>query len=240
VSAHASISEAVIFPGRFNGPPGSGNGGYVSGRMARYVSGPASVRLRVPPPLDRDLKVEAAGDEALLFDGETLVAQAQRTHLELSPPAAPTFAEAETAAKAYAAFARHPLPHCFVCGLARAEGDGLRIFPAPTRDEGVLAAPWVPDASLDDGTGHVASEFLWAALDCAGAFAVMEDPEQPLILGELSARLDRGLAIGEPTVVVTWPLGVDGRKRFAGTALYSAGVPVAVARATWIVLRSGS
>ena len=62
----------------------------------------------------------------------------------------------------------------------------------------MLAAPWVPHASLDDGAGRVAPEFLWAALDCAGAFAVMEDLEQPIILGELSARLDGELAIGEP------------------------------------------
>jgi hypothetical protein len=238
---NTATSDVVTFPGRFNGPPRSGNGGYVSGRLARYLTGPASVRLRVPPPLDRELKVEATADEARLFDGETLVAQARRAEVELSPPAPPTFAEAETASKTYAAFVRHPLPHCFVCGLARAEGDGLRIFPGPTGTEGVLAAPWVPHASLDDGTGRVAAEFLWAALDCPGAFAVMEDMEQPLILGELSARVERGLAIGEPALVVAWPLGVDGRKRFAGTALYSAaGVPIASARATWIVLRDAS
>ena len=241
MNAPAATSEVVSFSGRFNGPPGSGNGGYVSGRLARYLSGPASVRLRVPPPLDRELKVEATADEARLFDGDTLVAEARRADFELSPPVPPTFADAETASKTYAAFFRHPLPHCFVCGLARAEGDGLRIFPGPTKDEGVLAAPWVPHASLDDGTGRVAPEFLWAALDCAGAFAVMEDVEKPIILGELSARLDRKLAIGEPAVVVAWPLGIDGRKRFAGTALYSAaGMPIASARATWIVLRDAS
>jgi hypothetical protein len=240
MSRSGPTREIVTFAGRFNGPPGSGNGGYVSGRMARYVSGPASVRLRVPPPLDRPLNVEATGDEARLLDRETLVAEARRTHVELSPPEPPTFAEAEAASKTYAAFARHPLPRCFVCGLARAEGDGLRIFPGPTGSVGIHAAPWVPHPSLDDGAGRVASEFLWAALDCAGAFAVMDDPEQPLILGELSARLDRGLAIGEPAVVVAWPLGVDGRKRFAGTALYAGGAPIAVARATWIVLRDPS
>ena len=237
----AVTRDIVTISGRFNGPPRSGNGGYVSGRLARYLSGPASVRLRVPPPLERELRVEATADEARLFDGDSLVAEARGAEFELSPPAPPTYADAEAASKTYAAFVRHPLPHCFVCGLARAEGDGLRIFPGPTKDEGVLAAPWVPHASLDDGTGRVAPEFIWAALDCAGAFAVMEDMEQPIILGELSARLERELAIGEPAVVVAWPLGVDGRKRFAGTALYSAaGMPVASARATWIVLRQPS
>jgi hypothetical protein len=83
----------------------------------------------------------------------------------------------------------------------------------------------------------VASEFLWAALDCAGAFAVMPDAEQPIILGELCARLDGDAAIGEPCVVAAWSIGAEGRKRFAGTALYSAaGVPIAVARATWILI----
>jgi hypothetical protein len=231
------ITEVITLPGRFNGPPRSGNGGYVSGRLARYVPGPASVRLRVPPPLDQALKVEAAGDEASLFDGDTLVAQARRVDFELAPPPAPSFADATTASKSYPGFVRHLLPHCFVCGPSRAEGDGLRIFPGPTANDGVLAAPWVPHASLDDGAGRVAPEFLWAALDCAGAFAVMPDAGQPIILGELCARVDSVVAIGEPCVVVAWSLGAEGRKRFAGTALYSAaGVPIAVARATWILI----
>lgn len=231
----APSREVVSFPRRFNGPPRSGNGGYVCGRMACYVTGAASVRLRVPPPLDRDMDVETAGDEARLFDGDTLVAQARCATLDLAAPAAPSFAAAETAAKTYAAFARHPLPHCFVCGLARADGDGLRIFPGPIGDAGMLAAAWVPDPSLDDGAGRVATEFLWAALDCPGAFAVMRDPEQPLLLGEMTARIDGALAIGEPCVVTAWPLGIDGRKLYAGTALHtSAGAPIAIARATWI------
>jgi len=235
VTARAPLTESVTFPGRFNGPPRSGNGGYVSGRLARYVAGPASVRLRLPPPLDRPLTVEAEGDEARLLDGDKLVAQARRAELDLVPPAPPSFADAEAASRACAAFARHPLPHCFVCGLARAEGDGLRIFPGPIGKAGLLAATWVPDASLDDGSGRVAPEFLWSALDCPGGFASMRDPEQPIILGELHARLDGALSIGEPSVVAAWPLGADGRKRYAGTALYSAtGVPIAVARATWI------
>ena len=107
-------------------------------------------------------------------------------------------------------FVRHPLPHCFVCGPKRAEGDGLRIFPGRTANEAVFAAPWVPHASLDDGTGQVAPEFLWAALDCAGAFAVMPDGDQPIILGELCARLDGDVAIGEPCVVAV-RAGAPGR-----------------------------
>ena len=111
--------------------------------------------------------------------------------------------------------------------------------PAAAPTHAVFAAPWVPHTSLDDGSGRVAPEFLWAALDCAGAFAVMPTGMQPIILGELSARLDGDVAIGERCVVAAWAIGVEGRKRFAGTALYSAaGVAVAVARATWIEIPS--
>jgi hypothetical protein len=63
----------------------------------------------------------------------------------------------------------------------------------------------------------------------------MRDPTSRSSSASMSARIDAELAIGEPCVVAAWPLGGEGRKRFAGTALYSAtGTPIAVARATWI------
>jgi hypothetical protein len=229
------ITERLSIPRRFNGPPQSGNGGYVCGRLAKYLSGPVTVRLRVPPPLEQALRVEATDNEARLFDADTLVATARRVGLDLAAPHAPTFAQAETASKSYVGFVRHLLPTCFVCGPQRAPGDGMRIFPGRTADESVLAAPWVPDASLGNGSDRVPPEFLWAALDCAGAFAVLPAEADPILLGELTARLDGDVMVGEKCVVVAWSLGMEGRKRQAGTAVYSgSGAPVAVARATWI------
>ena len=46
------IAETFTIARRFRGPSQSGNGGYVCGRLARHVAGPALVRLRAPPPLD--------------------------------------------------------------------------------------------------------------------------------------------------------------------------------------------
>lgn len=232
------IVASLAIPRRFNGPPRSGNGGYVCGRLARYLAAPARVRLRAPPPLERELTVEATGDEARLLDGEVLVAEAHCCDLELFVSATPSFVEAEAASKRYPGFLHHHLPGCFVCGPQRAEGDGMRIFPGPTAaDESVFAAPWVPDASLADTSGHVATEFLWAALDCAGAFALKPANDELMLLGELSARVDRDVRPGERCVVVAWPLATDGRKRFAGTAIVSeAGDSIAVAQATWIVV----
>jgi hypothetical protein len=229
------ITEGIVIPRRFNGPPHSGNGGYVCGRIARYLSGPVRVRLRMPPPLEKELRVEASDHQARLFDGDRLVAEAQCVDFRIETPAAPTFAQAEVAAKGYVGFTRHLLPTCFVCGPQRAEGDGMRIFPGATANDAVLAAPWIPHESLSDGSGRVPSEFLWAALDCAGAFAVTPPEDRLILLGELCARLDNGVEIGERCVVVAWPLGVAGRKRSAGTAILSgSGAPVATARATWI------
>jgi hypothetical protein len=40
---------------------------------------------------------------------------------------------------------------------------------------------------------------------------------------------------GEACVVVAWPIGVDGRKRTSGSAIYAAnGTLIAKARALWI------
>ena len=56
--------------------------------------------------------------------------------------------------------------------------------------------------------------------------------------GRLAARIDRLPEQGQRCVVVGWPLGEDGRKRYAGTALFTAeGELLALARATWIVPR---
>ena len=58
-------------------PPGSGNGGYVCGRIAAYVDGPVTVTLRRPPPLATPLAVEADGESSVrIYHGSTLIAEA--------------------------------------------------------------------------------------------------------------------------------------------------------------------
>lgn len=100
----------------------------------------------------------------------------------------------------------------------------------------MVAAPWIPDRSLGNDAGRVRPEFLWAALDCTSGFAVLPVPEgNAIALGELCARIDGGIVPGEECVAIGWPLQLDGRKRFAGSAVVSSsGRPVAVGRATWI------
>jgi hypothetical protein len=220
------MPELVVDP-RFNGPQGSGNGGYTCGLVAGILGGAAEVTLRRPPPLGRPLRVESGNGRAEVFDGEALVAEAVPAQVDLDLPEPVSVAEAQTAARRYPGFERHAFPTCFVCGPERAEGDGLRIFAGRVEGRDVFAAPWTP--------AEAAPELVWAALDCPGAIAVGFPDRGETVLGRLAARIDRLPAPGEPHVVVAWPLGEDGRKLYAGTALFSAdGEPLARARAVWI------
>lgn len=221
---------------RFRGPPRSGNGGYTSGRIARHLQGAVAVRLKAPPPINTGLQLEHTDDRARLFHGATLVGEGKRAHLDLQAPPAPSFAGAEQASQAFIGFKTHNFPGCFVCGPGREPGDGLRIFPGPVTGSSVLAAPWIPDPSLADSSTRVSPEFLWSALDCTGAFAVLPAKDDvAIVLGEICATIVGEVAPLERCVVAGWPLAVDGRKRLAASAVYAeSGRLVALARAVWI------
>lgn len=233
-----TTQQQIVIDRRFNGPPNSGNGGYVSGVLARGLSGAAAVTLRSPPPLDRPLDLVCdQGGRRRLLDGERLVGEAQATaldDLEVPPPV--SLAEAEAAVQRYRGFKDHTFGTCFVCGPRRDEGDGLRIFPGQVGDRALVAAPWTPDASLADADGLVRSEFVWAALDCPGAFAVyIEYPDIVAVLGRFEVEVLAPVRAGEPHVVTGWPIRHDGRKHVAGTALFDRdGRLLGWARAVWI------
>lgn len=235
-------SEVLIISSRFRGPPKSGNGGYVCGRVAAHLPSSAAVRLKAPPPLETELRIDASEASARLMHGTNVIAEGKAAELDLTAPTAPTIAEAQEAAKSYTGFIRHVFPQCFVCGPQRAIGDGLRIFPGLIATRPIVAAPWIPDSSLGDGSSRVRPEFLWAALDCTSAFAVLPIPEgKAIVLGELCVRVDGTVTPDETCILIGWPLQTDGRKRFAGSAVFSSsGRAVAVGRATWIEVQASA
>jgi hypothetical protein len=254
-----AVHESLIVTRRFRGPTTSANGGYVSGRLAALAPYAVTVRLMKPPPLETALEAVEAGGRLELRRGDIVLAEARPADAgDLAPPLAPSFDEAVEATSRYAGFSKHFAPECFVCGPARAPGDGLRLFAGPLahpshRDPGhrlvepeptapiaraVVAAPWIPDPSLDAGDGCAALEFVWAALDCPGYLAVAGDM-RAMLLGELTADVRRRVRIGEPCRVVGWPIRSSGRKHEAGTAVYGAdGDLCAIARALWIEPRT--
>jgi hypothetical protein len=233
------MPDTITIPARFNGPADSGNGGYSCGRLAAFIPGPARVRLHAPPPLDTPLEVVRHVDGHVeLRDRDTLVASAWPAPLQLDVPPAPTLAQAEDAATRFRFYEGHLFPTCFVCGPKRPAHDGLGIFAGPVSDWSLLAAPWRPAPDLLDEAGAVRAEFVWAALDCPGCFAAIGENERTAVLGELHAERLAAVPGDQPLVAFAWPLGHDGRKMFAGTALARAdGVVLARARAVWIALR---
>ena len=191
------------------------------------------VTLRIPPPLETPLAVKRDGDTLRVLDGETLVAEARTLPLDLDVPEPVGFEVAAARSAAQTPDPEHPFPECFVCGPARSPGDGLCLRPAPG-EGGRVAAAWVP---TEEQAGR--AELVWASLDCPGAFAVDERGDRGVsVLGRMHASV-RGLpSAGEPCVVVGWSLGADGRRRFAGTALFGEGGRLlGLARATWSLLR---
>jgi hypothetical protein len=227
------IVETFSIDRRFRGPAQSGNGGYVCGRIARHVSGTATVRLAIPPPLDTPLQVDVTDGVVKLLSGTTLVGEGRAAELDIVAPAPLSFEEASESSKHYHGFEHHTFPNCFVCGPLRKPGDGLRIFAGEVEDREVVAAPWVVDESLGTPT---ANEFLWAALDCPSGFALWSPREgTTVVLGQLTGSIRGRVMPGDKCVAMGWPLHVEGRKRFAGCAVYSAtGELVAIARAIWI------
>ena len=224
---------------RFRGPHETGNGGYSAGIAASYIEGPAEVTLRRPPPLDRRLEVKTDGDRVLFLDEGELIMEASPTALDLDVPEPPTFDQARTLEPDPAMYEGHVFPECFVCGPAREPGDGLRIIPGPVPGSSVVAAAWEPDASLRYLDGDVGRPFLWAALDCPSGWASADASQaagNAIVLGRIAAEVRRNATVGEKLVVTAWPLGVDGRKRYAGSAIHADGELIACARTTWITL----
>jgi len=226
---------------RFCGPASSANGGYFAGLVAALAPVTVSVRLLKPPPLNTPLSVSALAEGQLrVLNGAEPIGEAHPAVLQLETPGAPDYLEAVEASRRYAGFRHHRFPSCFVCGTQRARGDGLRIFAGPLPERGMVAAPWVPDASLDAGDGKVRAEFMSAALDCPGYYAVAPD-DRMLLLAELTAHVDRRVHIGESCTVIGWQIAVDGRKHEAGTALFDGkGQLCGRARALWLAPRSAS
>lgn len=236
------MSTRIIIDRRFRGPAESGNGGYVCGRVAAFLEGDAEVTLHRPPPLGTPLNVVIHGSERVTLGDESgPVAEGRRTGLNLPVPLTPSFDQALRATEAYTGFRDHIYPTCFVCGPARNTGDGLRIFAGPLSGKNGVAAPWIPHRSLGDNTGRVKTEYVWAALDCPGYFAINRDTHRSMLLGRLAAALRHQPNTGDRCVIVGWPILSEGRKHQAATALLSeAGEVLARALATWIEVKRQS
>jgi hypothetical protein len=226
--------------GRFSGPPGTANGGYLAGRLAALVGSPAvSVRLRRPTPLDRPLDLRATGTGAELLDGDEVLATALPAELDLEVPSPPSPAEAAAAQAALPTRTGHPFPRCFGCGPERTPGDAVAVFVGPLPDRPELwAGIFRPTAELPSADGAAAPETVWAALDCPSLQPIAS--MAPHLLGTITARQDAPVRLDTDHVLLSWAIGRDGRRTTTASALVDPdGVVCARARAIWFAMAAG-
>jgi hypothetical protein len=223
--------STLIVPSRFNGPPAAGNGGYSCGVVAARFDEPCAVSLRRPVPLDKPLEVEAAnglgsgiagdpdGSEALRVSaGGELIAEAVAAP-ELAPWPGPAvdLDAARDATSRFVSPASGFFDHCFVCGRKR--HDGFCVFPGPAGDGDLVASTWTPPAWAADDDGTVLPEFVWAALDCPGYFALHGADGRLAFLARQQSTIRIPPRAGVEYVVVGIALSRSGRKGSSATAL---------------------
>ena len=237
--------RTIMIPERFCGPPGSANGGYASGLTALPLGGKATdVRLLAPVPVERPLELEVAPHEVRLLSEGRAVTSGRLAATSFDPAPQIGYEQACSAVEAFDVDqyqSSHPFPGCFTCGPARPAGDGLRIFPGRVEQPAMSAWPWTPGRSVQDSSGLVPVPVVWAALDCLSGFVWLTvDPLlPPMVLGRMAVVIHRQPVADEPLVVVAWAAEQDGRKRGAGSAIWTAtGELLANSRLTWITLTS--
>jgi hypothetical protein len=239
--AASSPDPTVTIPGRFVGPPASGNGGYSCGTFAGLLGGPAEVTLTRPVPLEQPLNATAGADGEATIAGEAGVIAEVRS-IEglpgLEPPIRPTLEAAERfSAGSPFLTDRHPYPGCFVCGSEHP--DGLGVYAGPTdADADVGAAPFDPGPSVPSSAGALEPEIVWAVLDCPSYTPRLFRSGVPHLLGRLSVEQLAAVPSAEPSVIVGWELESEGRKLHSACAVLSPeGDLLARSRALWIAAK---
>lgn len=227
--------QTIIVEKRYQGPSQSANGGYIAGVLADLIDGPAEITLRAPPPLETPMTLEPADDGYdLKLDGQ-LVGSVRPGDFSVTVPLKPSEADILAALPHYPGAKNSPIPHCFVCGVKGKVGETLRVFASPVEGHDLVAAHWVPDIGLAGENGFLPDRYVFAALDCPGAYAFFDESEGSMLLGRIVGEVTGKVRAGDKCTVLAWREGAEGRKAWAGSAVLGPDDQiVASAYATWI------
>lgn len=233
------MKTAIVIDAHFNGPPQMGNGGYVCGTLYEHLSITPEIRLQRPIPLDTPLILESTSTGFELKHKNSIIASIRKSQLNLSPPLPLHYDEALTASQHYIGLHhQHLFPTCFVCGTGRPNDAGLHLQTGRHRATELFAAPWVPHSRYANTQGEINVPFIVAALDCPGAFAVMGDQMCTMVLGSMTPKIFLPVQANENCVVMAWHIHSEGKKHYAGTALYNEQQQLcAMAYSVWIELK---
>ena len=227
--------RTIVVARRFRGPDAgsaTGNGGYFCGLVAGAAPQATTIeiRARAGVPLDRPLAVRVDAGAVEVLDDGALVARSSPARLAVHPPVPPPLDVALEASRRFEAHLDdgsipHAFPECFVCGHRRAPGRGQ-----------VRVAGWRPDAALLDAAGRLRPEFVWAALDCPGGWALPGAGNTGTLQVEIREPVDGR----RPLIVMGWRAPAPSpragsRRRYAGTAMFDAGGRLlALGAAIWV------
>jgi hypothetical protein len=217
-------AHETVIAARFNGPPGSGNGGYTCGILGSLIGDTAEVTLRKPPTLDKTMTVREGARGLSLFDGETVVANGRAGTLEMEIPPVPSEQQLLDAQAGFLeARADYGFTTCFVCGPDRAHGDGMRIFPARIAGQEIVGGHWTPGSDLAGEDGVVDTRVVWAALDCPTFFgASLRGSPKQSVLGRMTAQIHRPIHAEQTYTIIGWPIDRNGRRTTGGSAVFTA------------------
>lgn len=230
---------AITVSPAYQGITGVAHGGYLAGLLARHSREPLEVTLRQPPPLDAPLAIEQGdGGLRLLDPGGGLVMEGRPAAAVQSRLPVVTLEAARSRAP-HPRFERHPYPMCFVCGIQRDDGFGLRIS-APD-DDGLAAGVWLASGPLLSDGDVVSPAFVWAVVDCLSAWSFADhwDDAQwwPAVTGRIAVTLAAEVRPDEPHVVVGRVAGREGRRIVVEAAVTDAdGRLCARAETVWVVV----
>ncbi len=234
------MTDTIRIDRRYEGPPGTGQGGWTAWRLADAIGEPVTIALRAQVPLDADLEIERYEDRWRLVDrsfaSRVTVLEAERWD--------PAFASTEPVPIGAAADARsrfeyadheHPAAGCFSCGIGP---DTMHVHAGPLGD-GRYATDWTaPEWPAVEGI--VPPGVLWAAIDCTAAWYVCSTAERRMAFTvQYAAEVTAPIRAGGRYSLVGWsgdfPAEWDGRKRGAASAAFDEdGACVARAHSFWV------
>ena len=228
------------------GPPTSGHGGVLAGRLAQQLDPDAGVvRLHAPIPLGTTLTLMGDRGAVLATSGGDLIATARHlaAPLAVAPfdPVDDRDLEAAEADWLDGWQWWHPSPTCFGCGPARTGGLGLRPGRIPGRRDHASRLTIAGDrvGPVAAHPHRVPSWLVWAALDCVGAGPAFGEvaPGVVVVTGELAVEILRPLPAGVELVAQSRLTGRAGRRLLVESAIAgAAGEVLAVSTATWFAM----
>ena len=244
------MQDTVVIPSRFRGPPQSGNGGYVSGVFAellpKHPGQAPEITLRSPIPLDTTMTVKRVSSETPeidIFNHETLIAECRlidSPFFDFIVPPCPDPVQIEAAMPSSLAFTQTSTHYCltkrdstrsvFVAGSKPKTGCTSTPHPLTKVMSPRFGKPKRHGPSTAKYLRHSYGQ-LWIALPNLRYECIHPNG----VDGQDVCGGSRLTTAGATLIVSAWTIAVQGKKHFAGAALFDeTGDLIARATTLWI------